>query len=94
MQQLQGSQMSLRDFAFFYAHLIEALTESSHHGKCPKIDANYDSFDEATIRPLNASIFYLFFSSSAASRSWAMWMLSAARFPNDHLRRAYMRLFA
>jgi len=67
----------------------------SHYGKCPKIEANYDDYREKTIRPLNATIFYYFFStSSAANRTWAQMMLSAARFPNDRMRRAYMRVFA
>jgi len=86
--------MSLRDFAYQYSHLIEAMTEKSHHGKCPKIEANYDDAQNATVNPLNASIFYLFFNTSRASRNWASWMIAAARFPNDRMRRAYMRMFA
>ena len=67
----------------------------SHYGKCPKIEANYDDYREKTIRPLNATIFYYFFrASSSANRTWAQMMLSAARFPNDRMRRAYMRVFA
>lgn len=86
--------MSLRDFAEQYANLIEVMTDTSHSGKCPKIEANYDDAQSATVNPLNASIFYLFFSTSRASRNWASWMIAAARFPNDRMRRAYMRMFA
>lgn len=92
---LRSQSQSLKTFATNYALLIETLTEKSHNGKCPKIEANYDDFSEKTIRPLNATIFYYFFSaSSSANRTWAQWMLSAARFPNDRMRRAYMRVFA
>jgi hypothetical protein len=92
---LRSQSQNLKTFAANYALLIETLTEKSHNGKCPKIEANYDDYSEKTIRPLNATIFYYFFSaSSSANRTWAQWMLSAARFPNDRMRRAYMRVFA
>jgi len=86
--------MSLRDFAKEYSVLIEAMTHKSHNNKCPKIEANYDDYAERTIHPFNATIFYYFFSADRSGRSMAQWMLSAVRFPNDRMRRAYMRFFA
>ncbi len=93
-QPLASGEITLREFATRYAHLIEIMTHSSHSHKCPKIAANYDSFAEDSIKPLNATIFYYFFSSSRQSRTWAQWMISCARFPNDRMRRAYMRFFS
>jgi len=61
----------LKSFANSYALLIESLTEKSHNGKCPKIEANYDDFSEKKIRPLNATIFYYFFSANKSGRTWA-----------------------
>ena len=84
----------MREFAESYAALIEIMTDNSHQGKCPKIEANYDESQLGTVNPLNASIFYLFFNTSRASRNWATWMIAASRFPNDRMRRAYMRMFA
>ena len=66
----------------------------SHGMKCPKIEANYDDYGEKTIRPLNATIFYYFFSANRSGKNFAQWMLAAARYPNDRVRRAYMRFFA
>ena len=91
---LKSKQLTLREFANRYALLIQTLTESSHNYKCPKIEANYDDYGEKAIKPLNATIFYYFFGASRAGRSWAQWMLSSARYPNDRMRRAYMRFFA
>lgn len=78
----------------WYADLIDDQIDNSHGGKCPKIEANYDSYDEARIKPLNATIFYYFFGANRAGRSWAQWMLASARYPNEKVRRAYMRFFA
>jgi hypothetical protein len=94
MPDLSNEQMSLRKFAKNYALLIETMTESSHNGKCPKIEANYDDFGEKQIKPLNATIFYYFFGANRTGRTWAQWMLASARYPNDRMRRAYMRFFA
>jgi len=94
MQDLKSGNLSMREFARNYALLIETITESSHNGKCPKIEANYDDYSEQAIKPLNATIFYYFFGADRAGRSWAQWMLSSARYPNDRMRRAYMRFFA
>lgn len=91
---LKNSGQNLREFARNYALLIETMTSVSHNGKCPKIEANYDSFSEHSLKPLNATIFYYFFSANRQGRTWAQWMISATRFPNDRMRRAYMRFFA
>lgn len=84
----------LRDFAKTYAHNMETHIDFSHGARCPKIEASYDDFGEKTIRPLNATIFYYFFSANRSGKTFAQWMLSAARYPNDKVRRAYMRFFA
>ena len=74
--------------------MIEVLIEDSHNDKCPKVEANYDDFSERTLRPFNATIFYYFFSGDRRGRTIAQWLLAAARYPNDRVRRAYMRFFA
>ena len=51
-----------------YARLIEQLIDESHNYKCPKIAANYDDFGDQTIRPLNSTIFFYYFSGSAMRR--------------------------
>jgi hypothetical protein len=68
---LKSGNLTLREFANRYALLIETMTEASHSGKCPKIEANYDDFAEQTIKPLNATIFYYFFGANRAGRTWA-----------------------
>lgn len=94
MPNLKSNNLTLRQFATNYAGLIETMTESSHNDKCPKIEANYDDFGEQTIKPLNATIFYYFFGADRAGRTWAQWMLASARYPNERVRRAYIRFFA
>jgi hypothetical protein len=91
---LNKRNQTLRDFSRVYAHMIEVLVEDSHNDRCPKIEANYDDFSERTIRPFNATIFYYFFAADRRKRTIAQWLLSAARYPNDRIRRAYMRFFA
>jgi hypothetical protein len=71
MPDLKSGDMTLKEFATRYALLIETMTEASHSGKCPKIEANYDDFAEQTIKPLNATIFYYFFGANRAGRTWA-----------------------
>jgi hypothetical protein len=85
---------SLEQFCRDYALLIEALVEESHQGRSPKIEANYDDYGERTSRPLNATIFYYFFSADRRKRTVAAWLLSTIRYPNEKLRRAYLRFFA
>lgn len=86
--------MTLGEFCVEYAYMIEALIADSHNYKSPKIEANYDDFQEKTIRPINATIFYYFFSADRRRRSVAQWLLSTIRYPNDKLRRAYLRFFS
>lgn len=91
---LNKKNQTLREFSRVYANLIEVLVEDSHNDRSPKIEANYDDFGERTIRPFNATIFYYFFSADRRKRTFAQWLLSAVRYPNDRVRRAYMRFFA
>lgn len=71
-QMLGGwDKMKMGDFANWYADLVDQLVDRSHGNKCAKIEANYDSYDEARIKPLNATIFYYFFGANRAGRSWA-----------------------
>lgn len=90
----RNQNITLRDFAYYYAHLIEELTEDSHGNKCPKIEANYDDFRQKTVQPINATILYYFFSANRSGKLWAQWLLSASKFPNQKIRRAYMRAFS
>ena len=91
---LKNKGMTLKEFSEAYSRLMRAQTDSSHNFRCHKIDANYDDFSEQTIRPLNATIFFYFFSANRNGKTWAQWMLSSVRYPNDRMRRAYMRFFA
>ena len=91
---LKNKGMTLKEFSEAYSRLMKAQTDSSHNFRCHKIDANYDDFGEQTIRPLNATIFFYFFSANRSGKTWAQWMLSSVRYPNDRMRRAYMRFFA
>ena len=63
--------VTLRDFCKDYANMIEILIQDSHNDRSPKIEANYDDFREKTIRPLNATIFYYFFSADRRRRTIA-----------------------
>jgi hypothetical protein len=74
--------------------MIEILIEESHNGRSPKIAANYDDYGERTVRPLNATIFYYFFSADRRKQTIAQWLLSTIRYPNERVRRAYTRFFA
>ena len=84
----------MEKFCEEYAKIIEYQVESSNNFKCPKIRANYDDFEESTIKPLNSSIFYYFFSADKSRKFAAQWMISTVRYPNEKIRRAYMRFFA
>lgn len=61
---LKARDLTLAEFAHNYAELIESEIRFSHNMKCPKIESNYDDFGEKTVRPLNAAVFYYFFSGS------------------------------
>lgn len=91
---LQSNSQTLKEFAHNYAALIASMTDSSHHFKCPKIEANYDDFAKESILPLSPTIFYYYFSANRSGRTWAQWMLAAVRYPNSKTRRAYMRFFS
>lgn len=91
---LKNKDNSMEEFCKEYCQLIETLIEDSHNNKCPKIQANYDDFQEQTLKPLNSTIFYYFFSGDRMKRTFAQWMLASVRYPNEKVRRAYMRFFA
>ena len=91
---LKKTNVTLNEFCVNYALMIEEQIVESHHGLSPNIAANYDEFREKTIRPLNATIFYYFFSADRKRRTIARWLLSSIRYPNEKVRRAYMRFFA
>jgi len=77
-----------------YARMIEGMIDASFNHKSPKIPANYDEFGEDTIKPLNSTVFYYFFSAERTKRMFAQWLLTTVRYPNEKVRRAYMRFFA
>ena len=91
---LWGNGLTLRELTERYADLIQHLIELSHNSRAPNIEANYDDFAERTVRPLNATIFYYFFSAERYGKVLAKMLLSAARYPNDRIRRAYMNFFS
>jgi hypothetical protein len=84
----------MEDFARNYCTLIEGLVHVSNGGRSPKIQANYDSYEQETIRPLNSAIFYYFFSGDKTRRRLAQWMLASARYPNQKVKMAYMKFFS
>lgn len=86
--------ISLREFSKEYARMIDSLNEMSHCYRSPKIDANYDDFNTKAIMPVNATVFYYFFSSNRSGKTFAQWLLSSVRYPNERMRRAYIRFFA
>ena len=91
---LKKHDLKLEDWCESYAYMLEALISKSHNYRSPKIQANYDDFADSTIKPLNSTIFYYFFSGDRFRRTFAQWMLSTARYPNQKVKRAYMRFFA
>lgn len=84
----------MEEFCVAYAELVEDLVNQSNNYKCPKIQANYDDFNEQTIKPLNSTIFYFYFSGNRWRRWAAQMFLSASKYPNQKVRNAYMRFFA
>jgi len=90
---LTSDRLTLREFAANYADLIDVMCDSSHNWVCPKIDANYDHYDAMRVQPVNATIFYYFFSASKMGRTWAQMILASGRYPNEKIRRAYTRFF-
>lgn len=91
---LKNQNNTMEQFCVDYSRIIESMIDQSHNYKSPKIQANYDEFGESTVRPLNSTIFYYFFSADRTKRTIAQWLLSTVRYPNEKVRRAYMRFFA
>jgi hypothetical protein len=91
---LKNQSSTMEQFCIDYTQLIESMIDQSHNFKSPKIQANYDSFGDDSIKPLNSTIFYYFFSADRTKRTIAQWLLSTVRYPNEKVRRAYMRFFA
>ena len=81
------------DFCRRYASYIQFLSEQSHNFKSSQIEANYDDYQERQVRPINATIFYYFFGLSRQNKWVLQWLLSAANYPNERVRKAYMRFF-
>lgn len=90
---VRKESVSLDSFCNEYARLIEDMIDFSNNGRCPKIPANYDSQTEQTIRPLNSTLFYMYYSGTSYTRFFSKWLMSAARYPNEKVRRAYMKFF-
>jgi hypothetical protein len=91
---LKNRSQTLDEFCRHYSMLIEDCISKSNNWRSPKIQANYDDFGEQTIRPLNSTIFYFYFSGSKWRRMAAQFVMSASRYPNEKVRSAYMRFFA
>jgi hypothetical protein len=85
---------TLKEFSLAYAAALRREVEMSYEYNCPQIDANYDDYGEKSTQPINAAVFYYFFSANRARRKFAQVVLSAARYPNEKLRRAYLRFFS
>lgn len=88
-----SDNMTLKEFAGIYARSLRTQVEISHNFLCPQIDANYDEYGKKTVNPISPNVFYFFFSANRMRRRWAQIVLSAARFPNEKIRRAYLRFF-
>lgn len=86
--------MTIREFSKRYADALRREIALSYHEVSPKIDANYDNYGERTVKPINSAVFYYFFSAHKARRKFAQVILSAARYPNEKIRRAYLRFFS
>lgn len=91
---LRAQSATMEQWCIDYCKLIEITIESSHNYLSPKIAANYDDYGDQTIKPINSTIFYYFFSADATKKTIAQWLLATARFPNQRMKRAYMRFFA
>lgn len=88
-------RMTLKQFSSIYAESLRNQVQVSHNFLCPQIDANYyDEYEKRSASPVSSSVFYFFFSANRARRQFAQVILSAARYPNDKIRRAYMRFFS
>eukprot|EP00343_Euplotes_focardii_P012554 CAMPEP_0205831128 /NCGR_PEP_ID=MMETSP0206-20130828/43149_1 /ASSEMBLY_ACC=CAM_ASM_000279 /TAXON_ID=36767 /ORGANISM="Euplotes focardii, Strain TN1" /LENGTH=359 /DNA_ID=CAMNT_0053135459 /DNA_START=307 /DNA_END=1386 /DNA_ORIENTATION=+ len=86
--------MTLQQFSIVYAEHLRREVELSYMYISPKIQANYDDFQERSVKPINAAVFYYFFNANRTRRKMAQVILSAARYPNEKVRRAYLRFFS
>ena len=89
-----NDKMTLKKFCEIYARSLRLQVDISHNFLCPKIDANYDDYGERTVDPINAAVFYFFFSGNRSRRKLAQVILSAVRYPNEKVRKAYLRFFS
>lgn len=88
------NHMTLKQFAEIYARTLRTQVSISHNFLCPQVDANYDDYGKKTVDPISSNVFYFFFSANRMRRKWAQVILSAARYPNEKVRRAYLRFFS
>jgi len=91
---LYTQDVTLREFSERYSSSLVEHVKKSHNNLCPKIDANYDDFEYKTVNPITSQVFYMFFSANRVSRGLSSMFLAAARFPNEKIRRAYLRFWA
>lgn len=89
-----GDHLTLRKVAKYYSKGLRMQVAMSHNWLCPQIDANYDDYGKRTVNPISSTVFYYFFSANRSRRIFAQYILSAARYPNEKLRRAYLRFFS
>uniref|UniRef100_A0A7S3FZ57 Uncharacterized protein n=1 Tax=Strombidium rassoulzadegani TaxID=1082188 RepID=A0A7S3FZ57_9SPIT len=90
---LGRKNQSLENFCMLYSEQIEFQVTKSHNGLSPHIAANYGAYEEETIKPLNGVFMYLFFSATRGHKLLAKFLLTTFQFPNEALRRAYLRFF-
>jgi hypothetical protein len=87
-------RMTLKQFSDIYAESLRNQVEVSHNFLCPHIDANYyDDYEKRSVSPISSTVFYFFFSAHKARRQFAQVILSAARYPNEKIRKAYLLLW-
>lgn len=84
---------TLREFTEDYAEHLRREVQLSYNHVSPKIAANYDDYQERRVNPINGAVFYYFFNANRTRRRLAQAILSAARYPNEKIRRAYLRFF-
>ena len=86
-------KLTLRELSERYNDMVNHLVENSHNNRCPKIDANYEDYEYRNVNPMTGNVFYYFFSANRLRRNLASMMVSAARYPNEKIKRAYLRFF-
>ena len=75
-------------------NLYSFVTAKSYNFREPKIEANYDDFGEKTIKPFNAYVMYFLLRGDKFARFIGQLILSAARYPSEKIRKAYMSSFS